>query len=558
MARRFTPKVRVSLANKCQLLFGAAVVLILIAALLVVSLRMSSLVARQPQKRAQDFAKAWLDDRIQLGGAVIPVDRSVEPLEPGVDITLSLIEREDFDRLATKDEFLARSIERFRKDEQASDLFTKAEDEQGELYFRYARAVRQSDASRLLAGMDFGPGLSPALETTLLGDPVEMVLLIQLRDESAAREQLINRIYLVAAGVTAGLLAVTTFWFITTRLILSPVRVLQSYAEKIASGDVNIRSDINTGDEFESLSDMFNHMLDALKDQQDQLKAANKTLDLRLGELAESNVALYEANKVKGDFLANVSHELRTPLNSIIGFAEVLEETLQSTPPALEAGFQESSRPIQDSDKLRRYSSNIIISARRLLDLINDLLDLAKIEAGKMEPRIEPVSVVDLCEALMTLIRPQAESRSISLRLKLEQGLPLVSTDAGKLQQIVFNFLSNAVKFTPDRGSVTVSASRMPVGGESEVERIRISVSDTGLGIASEDQDRIFEKFVQLDASVTREHGGTGLGLTISQELAEMLQGHISVSSAPERGATFSMTLPVSYQDEAEPLMPGV
>ena len=529
--------VRVSLANKCQLLFGAAVVLILVAALTVVSLRMSALVERQPRTRAQDLARAWLDDRIQLGGAIVPVEASLEPPAPEQDLTLSLIGFEQFDEVTAEDPFLAEAIVKFRTSDRSVDAFTAATDGDGRPYFRYARAVRADLSSRFPTTED--QALAPLDPTALTS-----VLLIQLRDPQAAREKLLNRIYLVAAGLAAGLLAIAAFWFVTMRIILSPVRVLHDYAQRVSQGDTQTRSDINTGDEFEALSNMFNTMLDALKDQQDRLKAANKTLDLRLGELAESNVALYEANKVKGDFLANVSHELRTPLNSIIGFAEVLGETLEG----------EVTDPSKEPKK-RRYAANIVTSARRLLDLINELLDLAKIEAGKMEPRIESVSLADVCEGLATLIRPQAEKRQIELRVKVEPKLPMIQTDAGKLQQIVFNFLANAVKFTPERGTVTLSAASEPTAAEAATA-VRISVRDTGPGIAEEDRERIFEKFVQLDPTVTKLHGGTGLGLTISRELAQMLRGRIEVDSRPGRGATFSLVLPVAFPEDKAPLMP--
>lgn len=564
-------RVRVSLANKCQLLFGAAVIFILLAALLVVALRMSSLVERQPRKRAQDFANAWLEDRIQLGGAIIPVDQNVEPLPPDEQLTLSLIEREDFERLSARDTFIGEAIDKFERSEHVQSEFTSARDAEDNTYYRYARAIRESDLDRLRSGLGgVGPlsgSLGATLDTARLGDPLEMLLLIQLRDEQAQREKLLNRIYLAAAGLAAGLLAIATFWFITTRIILSPVRVLHDYAERVSEGDTAIRSDINTGDEFEALSNMFNTMLDSLKDQQDRLHMANKTLDLRVGELAESNVALYEANKMKGEFLANVSHELRTPLNSIIGFAEVLDETLPDPEAEAGRGGEGSGKDARAgegqsrdrSGKQRRYARNIITSARRLLDLINDLLDLAKIEAGKMEPRVEPVSLADVCEGLATLMRPQAEARDIAIRLKIETRLPLVHTDAGKLQQILFNFLANAVKFTPDGGTVELAVSA-DSGRDTDVghppTRVRIGVTDTGPGIAEEDQERIFEKFTQLDPSVTKLHGGTGLGLTISRELADMLHATIEVRSAVDRGATFSLILPVRFPQTRTPLMP--
>ena len=535
-------RVRLSLANKCQLLFGFAVVLILAAALAVVAQRMQWLVNHQPLRRAQDYAASWLADEIQLGGSLTSVPRILHGLPADQDLALALVEPADFDWVAQRDPWVGDAIVYFQSSSNATERFTEAADDQGGTYYRYARAIRKSDLSRLRGGA--AAGFAPALETTAFANPVEMVLVMHLRDSNAATEQLRNRFFIFAAGIVAGLLDITVFWFITTRLILSPVRLLRTYAQRVSQGDLNIRSDINTGDEFEQLSDMFNQMLDAVRDKQQQLESVNKSLDLKLGELAESNVALYEANKIKGEFLANVSHELRTPLNSIIGFAELLGENLPAA----------ADNPA--GEKHQRYASNIITSSRRLLDLINDLLDLAKIEAGRIDLRVEPVSVRDMCEGLLNLIRPQAEEGDITLTLKTEGKLPMLHTDAGKLQQVLFNFLSNAVKFTPEGGSVTMSARQLPPASEREQPRIRIAVTDTGPGIAKADQKRIFEKFIQLDPSVTREFGGTGLGLTISQELSAMLHGKLDVDSTEGQGATFSITLPLVLEEKRAPLMP--
>ena len=542
--------IRISLANKCQLLFGLAVVLVMTAALTVVGWRMQTLVERSPERRAQDLSEMWLAGQIELGEPIRLVDDGAEAPPPTTGVVLSLVHEDEFDTQADTDPFLAEALDRFERPGPSEPLFEAATDEQGRPYYRYARAVRQSDLDRMTGG--FNAQINAASVT----DPLRRVLVIQLRDNEAATQQLLNRIYIVAAGLFAGLLAIAVFYLITTRIILSPVRVLKGYAERVSEGDLSIRSDINTGDEFEQLSDMFNTMLESLKAQQDKLESANKTLDLKLVGLAESNVALFEANKMKGEFLANVSHELRTPLNSIIGFAEIMQETL-------------ADRTGPMDDKRKRYAANIITSSRRLLELINDLLDLAKIEAGKMELRLSSVSVADTVEGLVTLIRPQAQKGGVELVVRVEPRLPLVETDPGKLQQILFNFLANAVKFTPDGGTVTLAAelprqrprpgATGPAWGNGSAEvpdrgRVRFSVTDTGPGIAEEDQQRIFDKFTQLDPGVTKSHGGTGLGLTISRELAEMLSGDLSVVSSPGRGATFSLTLPVVVPDHERAL----
>ena len=536
-------RLRISLASKCQLMFGAAVVLILTAALFVVALRMQALVMRGPLQRAQDLTQWWLADEIRFGGELNEIPHDAGGLPPGESKAVSLIKRDRFESQADADAFFAKALERFEVRPTSHELYEKVYDQQQQPYYRYARAIRKSDLDRVRGGA--AGGFSPTVGPTALADPLEMVLLVNLRDADAPKQRALNVIYLVTAGLVSGLLAIGAFWFITTRIILSPVRLLHGYAAKVSEGDLNIRSDINTGDEFQNLSDMFNTMLENLKHNQDQMRSINKSLDLKLGELAESNVALYEANKIKGEFLANVSHELRTPLNSIIGFAEVLGEAL-------------AGRDDPKDEKRRRYAANIITSSRRLLDLINDLLDLAKIEAGRMELNVTPVSIADTLEGLVNLIKPLAEKRQIALRQTVQPELPKVQTDAGKLQQVLFNFLANAVKFTPENGHVLIVATLVERPDGEPPTHVCISVTDTGPGIAEEDQQRIFDKFVQLDPGVTKEHGGTGLGLTISQELAQLLQGKIELDSTFGHGATFSLTIPLEPAEVTAPLMPQV
>ncbi len=567
---------RVSLANKCQLLFGLAVVLILGAALTVAGWRMERLVQRGPQRRAQDLADLYVAGQIDfaaLGQASAEGQGTGEVDSSGVILTR--VDAADFESVATTNPFLATAIERFEATPDVREVFEPAEDRDGRLFFRYARAIR-GGTSELSADADTGTGLlsdpsdsgvtvpeestpgevaraSEANDSDNLtqaaapaADPLDAVLLIQLRDDEVWTQQTLNRIYTIAAWLVAGVLAIFVFWFILTRLILSPVRVLRGYALRVSEGDLSIRSDINTGDEFEQLSEVFNTMLETLKSKQDQLSAVNKSLDLKLGEMAESNVALYEANKIKGEFLANVSHELRTPLNSIIGFAEVLAETLA-----------DRTGPIDE--KRKRYANNIIHSSRQLLDLITELLDLAKIEAGRMEVHVSTVSVRDTCEGLVSLMTPQAQKNGVRLRLDVPNNLPMIETDPGKLQQILFNFLSNAVKFTPSGGTVMLSAEAIEPEMHRRRAMVRLAVSDTGPGIAPEDHDRIFEKFTQLAPTETRQHGGTGLGLTISAELADLLRGRIELDSAPGQGATFALKLPVVFYrpDEKGPELSG-
>jgi signal transduction histidine kinase len=358
---------------------------------------------------------------------------------------------------------------------------------------------------------------------------------VDMPSQLGANQLLLNRVFILVAGLLAGTLAIVVLYLIITRLILAPVRVLQETAQRVSEGDLNIRSDISSGDEFQQLSETVNTMLMNLKASEDQLRAVNKSLDLKLDQLAQSNVALYESNRLKNEFLANVSHELRTPLNSILGFAELLRDTV--TPPEPKAAG--GAAPAADAKALR-YVQNILSSGQNLLELINDLLDLAKIEAGRMEVRSEPLSLSDVFEGLANLLKPLCESRQLTIASSVAADVPIVATDSAKLQQILYNFLSNAIKFSPPGAEIRLVAQR------DGPDAVRISVTDQGPGIEPGQHAVIFEKFRQLDGSVTREHGGSGLGLSISKELITLLGGSIGVRSSPGQGATFWITLPLN------------
>lgn len=333
-----------------------------------------------------------------------------------------------------------------------------------------------------------------------------------------------NRALLISAALITALLAIAASYVIVRYVIVKPVKHLRDVSDTIASGKLNVRSKIQTGDEFEELSHAFNRMLHNLVAMQSELREVNGDLDKKVDELAQANMALFEMNRLKSDFLATMSHELRTPLNSIIGFSEVL------------AGMD------QLNERQRRYAANIQTSGKMLLGMINDILDLAKLESGKMEVRVEDFSIRDVCEGLVNLARPIADRKDIDLECRLDEAIPLLRQDPGKLRQIVYNLLSNALKFTPEGGRVTLSALH-------EGRSVVVSVEDTGIGIAEEDRDRIFEKFRQAGAAgggiLTREHEGTGLGLSIVRELSKLLGGDVSLESTPGQGSTFTVRVPL-------------
>jgi signal transduction histidine kinase len=220
-----------------------------------------------------------------------------------------------------------------------------------------------------------------------------------------------------------------------------------------------------------------------------------------------------------------MSHELRTPLNSIIGFSEVL----------LNADNL--------SEKQHRYAANIMTGGKQLLALINDILDLAKMESGKMRTHPEPVHPGELLAETAALFRPQAEKKSVELRVAADADVPAVRQDAGKLRQVLSNLVSNAIKFTPEGGRVTLSASLAD-------GQLALTVADTGVGIAPEEQELIFDKFRQSANPLTREQGGTGLGLSIVKEIARLLGGDVKLHSELGRGSEFTVTVAAELKEE--------
>jgi signal transduction histidine kinase/FixJ family two-component response regulator/HAMP domain-containing protein len=256
------------------------------------------------------------------------------------------------------------------------------------------------------------------------------------------------------------------------------------------------------------------------------LQRLSLELQARQDEIEVKNRDLERADRLKTEFLANMSHELRTPLNAVIGFSQLLEQQY----------FGELN------DKQLEYIHEIEGAGGHLLDLINDILDLSKIEAGRMELELERLELAELLESCARLVRERAVRAGLNLTLEVVPGLS-VSGDKRKLKQVIVNLLSNAVKFTPSGGRVTLKAHPLRRGADVRDGDIEISVEDSGIGIPLEDQDRLFTPFTQVDGSLARRHEGTGLGLALSKRLTELHGGVIEVRSTPGQGSTFSLRL---------------
>ena len=519
----------ISLANKCLILFGCAIVVILVGALLVPWIGVRSLIHENQIEIAGQVSEAWLAGKIKLGGLHQLRRTELEVAGPGGGMHVSWVPVDDIDVTSDPAAFTSKALQTFT-DTPDEPWFTSTRMENDHELILFAKPVTASRLRTLGNPQlsDFSAGVAAPIVT----DPIRGLLVVSRSTRFGESQLDRSRAVIVLTGLAAGVLAVLVFWFILFRLIFSPVRRLRRVVDRIGEGQIDARADIHTGDEFEELSIGLNHMLDSLGEARTSLEQMNENLDLKVSELAEANIGLWESSRFKSEFLANVSHELRTPLNSIIGFADLLREELSAAD--------------SPQEKHLRYLTNITTSGRSLLEMINELLNMAKIEAGRMELAIEPASIVDLVEGIIGIMSPQARYKSIDVVPTLDASLPTVETDPGKVQQVLYNLLSNAIKFTPEGGTVSVSAERLVENGATT--GISLTVTDTGPGIPDDMRDLIFEKFRQIDASHTRRHSGTGLGLAICRDLAEMLQADLALVSEPGRGASFRLTLPVAYR----------
>ena len=301
-------------------------------------------------------------------------------------------------------------------------------------------------------------------------------------------------------GVAAGAIVFALLLgFVLSRSLIEPIRRIDSRLAAIASGDFSGRVEVVNRDELGALAANVNRMNDELRRLYRELEA----------------VSLH-----KSEFLANMSHELRTPLNAIIGFSQVLRERMFG----------------DVNEKQEEYLDDILSSGNHLLSLINDVLDLSKVEAGQVELEVAPFSLRDALERGVVMVRERATKDGVQVALASDPEVDVVEGDERRIRQVIFNLLSNAVKFTPAGGPVDVSAAK--VNGE-----VRVSVTDTGPGLAPDDHERIFKEFQQTEAGVEQREG-TGLGLALSKRLVELHGGRIWVDSELGKGSTFVFTLP--------------
>jgi signal transduction histidine kinase/ActR/RegA family two-component response regulator len=425
----------------------------------------------------------------------------------------------------------------------------------GKVFAKYVRAsVAHPDLPAILLqtkGSHFqGKYLEVSHDVSFNGDPVGTLLLESDMSQWNSRAKSYASfllLFMLGSTFLALLLASRL-----QNLISRPILRLEDTMRVVSSKkNYEVRALKFYDDEIGRLIDGFNTMLAEIQQRDTAFQSANDELQRRTHELEGEVIhrkkaqeellsakrTAEDANRAKSAFLANMSHELRTPLNAIIGYSEMIQEEIQD------------SGQIQNVQDVKKIES----AGKHLLALINDVLDLSKIEAGKMALHVENFELAGMIQELVATLQPAVAKNSNKLELRLADDLDTMRSDITKVRQILANLLSNAAKFT-DHGTIWLDVSRDDADGQTW---IRFGVRDTGIGIRREQQQNLFKEFAQADVSIARRYGGTGLGLAISHRFAQLLGGHMSVESEPGKGSEFTVSLPAQISADVAGVFSG-
>lgn len=441
----------------------------------------------------------------------------------------------------TADSFERAALDVFRNDKTRTEVYGLT-DYKGEIAFRYVVPMLIDKSCLECHG-------EPAGEIDIVGFPKEGwkigdlagALSITMPTDLYMENKRRNMIQEITFFALLMLTLMLTIYYATAKLVTNPLMKLKLATEKIA-GNPNAQvntTNIGAQGEIKDLALQFDNMLKELRGVYSGLEntVATRTKDLaeaynileqQQEQLAAINTRLLEDNKYKSDFLAIMSHELRTPLTSIVAFTEVLEKTADSRP-----------------DKERRIVQEIKTNSRILLSLVNNTLEMARLEAGKTELLIEPTDMVDVLGAVSAMMKPLADKKNLIFSARVDREVPIIDADKEKLRTIIENLASNAVKFTRAGGEVKIRANY-----DADNAMVLIKVEDNGIGISKHEQGLIFDKFVQGDSSIHRPYNGSGLGLALAREYTQMHGGQISVVSELGKGSIFTVAIPATIHTE--------
>ncbi len=432
------------------------------------------------------------------------------------------------------DEFELNALQQFRIDPELKEYWSTATIE-GKEVFRYMAPLEINESCLSCHGQPKGEidVTGYAKEGYEIGDSGGALSLIMPMDIflQNTRTNFLGNAFFFLLLIVVCILAI---YFLVTRLVTSSLGELEKAVGEVGSGNLDVDlTGIKAEGEVKHLALHFQQMISQLRDLYNnlELKVEDRTIELEKAndilkqhqlELEEANSKLQEVNSYKSEFLAIMSHELRTPLTSVIAFTELL-----------------LSEEYSEEDTEKRYLEEIRTNSEILLRMINNILDLAKIEAGKGEIVFETMDMADVIASVEGVILPLARNKGINLSSIIASEVPLFKGDPEKIRRVVENLAGNALKFTGKGGKV-----RIYVNYDADNKEVLITVSDTGIGIKKDDFKHIFEKFTQSDSSASRKYGGTGLGLALAKELVELHGGWITVASEPNVGSTFTVGIP--------------
>ena len=425
--------------------------------------------------------------------------------------------------------------------------------------FRYgdiidSMAVQQTiETKEEFSGRCKGPsGIEMLCSTLLIPETNWLILTEKEIEEAFLPLKQITNIFIISGGVT--LLLVSFLSYCVSSNINAVIKMLLDGIKRIASGDLEhpvavIRSKDEIGElseSFVTMSKKLRKSHEALEEHSRALEEQTRTLEQKVEErtleLKEANNKLQETDKRKTEFLSIASHELRTPLAAVLGYTKIIRNRLEDV--IFPNVGTEDSKVVMSISKVQNGLDTLVLEGRRLTDLINDLLDIEKIESGEIEWKTEHISVAEIIKHATDLTCRSFEEDSCELIIDVEDELPEVVGDKNRLEQVMINLISNALKFTKN-GSITCRARKLN-------NEIVVSVIDTGKGIPEGDHEKIFEKFKQSGSVIKGKQKGTGLGLPICKEIAKHHGGRIWVVSEPGKGSTFSFTLPLKFSIEGE------